>query len=96
MLRIRGLQHAKGWKCICGAAFVPVPCPLLMLHSSSGCRVPNGVHCPRLCCSNMWFLASGGSAQERAVPTTPASNWASMIDLAAGAKAQWYPMGEVL
>lgn len=44
----------------------------------------------------MWFLASGGSAQERAVPTTPASNWASMIDLAAGAKAQWYPMGEVL
>lgn len=41
----------------------------------------------------MWFLASGGSAQERATPTTPASNWASIIDLQAGPKAQWISVG---
>lgn len=42
----------------------------------------------------MLFLASGGSAQERANPGTPASNWASVIDLQAGPKAQWFSVGE--
>lgn len=44
----------------------------------------------------MWFLASGGSAQERATPATPASNWASIIDLQAGPKAQWISVGAQL